>query len=163
VRRIVVLSLFSLLGCSDGPADRVWHRVSRGVIRSATTVEAYLIDVPERAPGKTVEHDWWKWPMKAGPVALDAATAKRLVDVFLDDASYYTGPPKACLPQPGVKYRFVRGTEVVTVLVCYECQQLMVQDPGGGGGSGDFDPAGPALVAIVKQLFPKDPGIQRLK
>lgn len=162
MRRIALLAVLAAGGCSDGPSDKAFPGGAAAVLRSAKTVEAFRIDVPEREPGKSFEPDWWKWPMKAGPAAVDAGTAARLAQILLDDRSYHTGAPKACLPQPGVKFRFVDGARSVTLLVCYECRQFMSQNSWGGGGAGDFDPGAPALEEIAKELFPKDGAIQAL-
>jgi hypothetical protein len=157
--RRAALLLAVLSGCSKGPADKAFPSDARDVMRSATIVEAIRVHVPE---GKDRQADWFAWTTKTGPVALDASRSKRLVDVLLDNATYYTGPPKACLPMPGVKYRFVQGTRSVAVMLCYECRQLFGRFSWGGGGFGDFDHGAPVLEEIAKQLFPSDGEIQSL-
>lgn len=162
MKRLALWGVLALAGCSDGPSDKAFSGAARSIMNGATVVEAYRIQTPPQGERPT-ELDWWKWPMKSGPVTLDAATSANLTGFLLDDRTYYTGPPKACIPIPGVKFRFVRGAEAVSVLMCYECRQLMVSVTGGRGGSGDFDRAAPALEQIAKKLFPGDREIQSLQ
>lgn len=162
MRRILPVALLALLGCGDARFGQMWSG-NQDVLRNATKVEAALLVVPDGPAGKPGALDYWSWPRKGAPVALDAATAKRAADLLLDEASYYRGPPKACLPMPGVELRFERGTTVVRVLLCLECRILAVRGPGGRADMDDFDPAAPALLEIVKKLFPDDPVIRLLK
>jgi len=162
VRRRAAVALFALLGCGDARFDQVWSD-SRDVVQNATKVEASLLAVPDGPSGKPGELDYWSWPRRGGAVTVDSAAAKRLADLLLDEKSYYRGSPKQCLPMPGVQVRFERGTSVVSVLFCFECRILAVRGPGGRTGMDDFDSAAPALLEIVKKLFPDDPGIRLLK
>src|SRR3954469_12013382 len=146
--RWAILALGALAGCGDARFGQVWSG-SRDVLRNATKVEASLLVVPDGPSGKRGGLDYWSWPRKGTPVVLDAATSKRVADLLLDEASYYRGPPKQCLPMPGVQLRFERGTSVVSVLLCLECRILAVRGPGGRTGMDDFDPAAPALLKIV--------------
>jgi len=162
VRKILPAALLALLGCGDARFGQVWSG-SQDVLRNATRVEASLLAVPDGPSGKRGELHYWSWPRKGSAVTVDAATSKRFADLLLDEASYYRGSPKQCLPMPGVELRFERGTSAVSVLLCLECRILAVRGPGGRTGMDDFDPAAPALLEIVKTLFPKDPVIQSLK
>jgi hypothetical protein len=162
VRGRAAVAVLALLGCGDARFGQVWS-ASRDVVQNATKVEASLLVVPDGPAGKPGELDYWSWPRKGAPVTLDAATSKRVADLLLDEKSYYRGPPKQCLPMPGVQLRFERGTSVVSVLLCLECRILAVRGPGGQTAMDDFDPAAPAFLEIVKKLFPVDPVIQRLK
>jgi hypothetical protein len=162
LRRLLPVALLALLGCGDARFGQVWSG-SQDVLRNATRVEASLLIVPDGPSGQRGELDYWSWPRKGAAVTVDAATSKRIADLLLDEASYYRGPPKKCLPMPGVQLRFERGTSVVSVLLCLECRILAVRGPGGRSDLDDFDPVAPALLEIVKTLFPKDPVIQSLK
>jgi hypothetical protein len=162
VRGRAAVALLALIGCGDARFGQVWNG-SRAVVENATKVEAALLVVPDGPSGKPGELDYWSWPRKGAPAALDAATSKRVADLLLDEKSYYRGPPKKCLPMPGVELRFERGTAVASVLLCLECRILAVRGPGGQTALDDFDPAAPALLEIVKKLFPADPVIRLLK
>jgi hypothetical protein len=156
MKAAAILALMTLTGCSESRFDRVWG-ASRGVLASATKVEAYRVAVPEKRDLLI-----WSWPMKSGPVALDAAASKRLVDLLLDEKSYEWGPPKACLPEPGVKLRFSDGKRAVSILVCFDCADLFIRSPDGKDKIASFVPSSRSLAAIVAPLFPKDPEIQGL-
>jgi hypothetical protein len=163
LRPVAILALLLTAGCGgDYRYGRVWSG-SKAVVLNADKVEASLLVVPDGPSGKPGELDYWSWPRKGAPVALDAAAAQRVKDLLLDEASYYRGPPKKCLPMPGVQLRFERGTSAVSVLLCLECRILAVRGPDGHVGMDDFDPAAPALLAIVQKLFPGDPVIRRLR
>lgn len=64
------------------------------------------------------------------PVALDTATARQLSTTLLDTKSY-RGGMTACLFDPAVAFRFSRGSEVVQVLVCFTCSDLVFEDSQG--------------------------------
>lgn len=155
-------ALAVLAGCGDARFGQVWSG-SKDVVLHADKVEASLLVVPDGPSGKPGALDYWSWPRKGAAVTVDAATSKRVADLLLNEASYYRGPPKQCLPMPGVQLRFERGTSAVSVLLCLECRILAVRGPGGQTGMDDFDPAAPALLEIVKKLFPADPVIQGLR
>jgi hypothetical protein len=155
--------LILLAGCSgDAKFSKIWGDL-RGTIGSPTKVEAYRIVMPEPKAGAGLNMDYATWKVTAGPIVLDAPTAQQLGAILLDAKSYYRGPPKSCLPLPGVRLIFTDGRRTVTLLVCLECSIVMVSSSDGHGGGDDFDPAAPAIVAIMKKLFPKDPEIQAFK
>ena len=60
-----------------------------------------------------------------------------------------------------MKLRFSKATQEAVVLFCFECRMLFVRTAHKTTVD-DFDPAAPALVDIVKQLFPKVALIQSL-
>lgn len=144
-------------GCGDPKFSKTWSPFE-DTVRNATAVEAQLIDV---ASAK-VESDWWKWKTKGEPVTVDPATARQLADALLDEKSYYRGPPKACKPMPGVRVRFTRGSEVVSILFCLECSTIMIKSGERGGGD-DYDPAKSGIVAAMKKIFPDNADIQAFK
>ena len=154
-----VLALLLLCGGCAGDArfNKVWSGLE-STITSPTRVEAFRITASKP------DMDYLKWAETAGPILLDGPTSKELAGILLDSKGYYRGPPKACIPTPGVKLRFTpaNGT-TVWVYLCFECRILIVYEGQSLRGSDDFDPAAPALAALVKKLFPKDPEIQALK
>jgi hypothetical protein len=99
----------------------------------------------------------------AGPIDVDAATAKELAAIFADDETYEFETAKACEFDPGVALRFARAGTVVDVLLCFSCDELAAYEGKKRVGGEDFDTARPRLVAIVKRLFPEDEKLQALK
>ena len=169
MRHGALLLVVFVVGCGDAKVDKVWGD-SRGVMRSASKIEFSWLDVPhpkEEPPGSkapsAMNFDYWSWGIKSGPLTADAAAAKLVADVLLDEKSYYHGPPKACLPMPGVMLRFIDSNRIVKILLCFECRMVMVRGPGGSESGGDFDPGAPALIAAVKAAFPKDADVQKLQ
>jgi len=174
MRDFWILALLALTGCGDARVDQVWSS-SRSVLNSAATVELSWLAVPDLSriavnPGdKPAERppapdmDYWHWADKSAPQSADATAARKLADVLLDEKSYYRGPPKACLPMPGVHLKFIDGKRVANVRICFECRMLFVRGPDGAGGGDDFDPGAAALIAALKAAFPKDAEIQALK
>lgn len=156
MRRWAILALAALAGCAESRFENVWS-ASRDVMRSATKVEVHRLDVPEKR-----DSNYWSWPTKTGPVALDAATSKRLVDLLLDEKSYEWGSPKACLPEPGVKITMTDGKRKVSILICFDCVDLFIRAPDGKVTVASFVPSFKVLAAIVAPLFPNDPQIQSL-
>jgi hypothetical protein len=53
-------------------------------------------------------------------------------------------------------------TKTVDVVFCFQCDILSVYQNGVAVASEDFDPIRPALVPLMKKLFPKDGEIQSL-
>jgi len=169
-----IVALLALAGCGDARMEQVWGG-ARSVLKSATKVEVTWLAVPDPSrnavlpgdkPGErppAPDMDYWHWADKSGPQSADAASARKLADILLDEKSYYRGPPKACLPMPGVRLKFIDEKRVATVLICFECRMLFVRGPDGAGGGDDFDPGAPALIAGLKAAFPSDAGIQRLQ
>jgi hypothetical protein len=129
-------------------------------LRSADRVEAYRIDkLPEPITSVSVSPS--DFPVLAGPVAVsetDNLTLRRT----LEDRSSYRHLRKACIPQPGVRLDFIHGADRLSVLLCFECDAAMNYMNGSYIGGGDFDDMRPALVGIVRSIFPNDQKIQSL-
>jgi hypothetical protein len=106
------------------------------------------------------------------PVPLDRNSAGRISALLVDERSYGSGDASGCIPQPGVKLRFVREEEHADVYLCFECGILISgdlpriagrEDPPGApvrsGRSGvwaQFDPSAAELHALLKPFFPND-------
>jgi hypothetical protein len=92
-----------------------------------------------------------------------------LPGVLLDEGTYSFRSAKGCTFEPGVAFR-IKNTndQVVEVLVCFTCNELMVTFiPGGDAKPAqkheDCDNAREVLVGIAKAAFPDDEVIQGLK
>jgi hypothetical protein len=162
MKRVLVLTL-AIAGCGDPKFSKTWGSLE-STVRGATAVEAQLLDNPydSEMDRSKIEYDWWKWKVKGKPVVVDAATAKQLADALLDEKSYYRGPPKACMPMPGVRVQFVKGAQTVVVLFCLECSMIFVRGADHLGGD-DYDPAKSGIVAAMKKIFPNNAAIQAYK
>jgi len=80
---------------------------------------------------------------------------------------------KACMLIPTVAFRIWRGKESVTVIICFNCDELVVLEENAPLSSfggieahfkvrGDFDWFRPELLALAKETFPTDQQIQAL-
>ncbi|HET7624870.1 MAG TPA: hypothetical protein VFM25_06345, partial [Verrucomicrobiae bacterium] len=68
---------------------------------------------------------------------------------------------KMCSPNYGVRIRFIRPGKKLDVYLCFGCEILLVRTPDGWKEE-NFDLGRPALVELLKQLFPKDEEIKKL-
>jgi len=110
-------------------------------------------DIPLDDPGLLV---------RFGPVAVESETGAEISRILRRPSSYGS-LLKSCLPQPGVGVRFVRGSETVDVLFCFECNILLVYHDGTFVSAHDFDVVAGQLARIVKQVFPNDAKIAALE
>lgn len=98
----------------------------------------------------------------SGPVSLDEERVRSLA-VILEDPKATRVSNKRCGFSPGVAVRWKDGPHALDLLICFQCSDLqyyfdekVVDDPY------DFVRVRPALVAEVKQMFPRDEKIQAL-
>ncbi|HET6248432.1 MAG TPA: hypothetical protein VFE47_12090 [Tepidisphaeraceae bacterium] len=101
------------------------------------------------------------------PVAkpLDTALAGRLSQIILNDKSYEWNTVKQCIINPGVGYRFWRGKESITVLVCFQCNEIGILPDITESQKMkilECDPARGALLELTKQALPDDQHIREL-
>lgn len=101
-----------------------------------------------------------KYRAAAEPKELPPNLAARISQMLVSPMTYRWGITRACLPSPGVRLSFVRGDERVDVLLCFECDILLVFRNDKYIGQGIFDGASNELVEAMKELFPADPVIQ---
>ncbi len=139
---------------------RVGGPAALAALRYAEQVEAYRI-------GELADRDNWQnagladYPILKGPLAVAPADIQTLTST-LQDRDSYSRVPKGCTPLPGVRVDFVHGNDRLSVLLCFECDSALYYLNDKIAGGGNFDPARPALVRIVRPLFPNDPKIQSL-
>jgi len=100
--------------------------------------------------------------IRQGPIRAVRDKARRLSDVLLDFDTYQWTVTKLCSPDYGVKVRFLRGTSLVEVLFCFECDILAVT-ANGATREENFDFNHNALVKVVQEIFPRDEKIARLE
>jgi len=82
--------------------------------------------------------------------------------ILTDPRTYNFEESKLCTFEPGVAFLIHRESEVMTLLICFKCDELAISIGEGGAATEDFDFARPRLVTLVQQLLPNDPAIQGL-
>jgi hypothetical protein len=169
-------------GCGgDAPSGRVrelWSEAAVAVLQNPTRVEVYRVlsraeggSVPATRPAETRPTTGQTridiWPVIGRSAEQDAAFARRLSAVLLDDKSFRWNVAKACTFEPAVVFRVYSGEAYVDVALCFGCEEVMVMVPPADGRPAhrnveDFDHVRTALVRLTKEAVPNDPFIAAL-
>lgn len=103
--------------------------------------------------------------------------AVRLAALLLDPKSYMIPgrDAKLCIFSPTVAFRVWKKSQFVDVLICFECDQLMVVEndpkvplrslgakPARFRVGGDFDSVVPELAKLVREAFPGDSSLEEV-
>jgi hypothetical protein len=131
-------------------------------LREPDRVEAYRLK-PVDFYGELQQSTVADFSIESGPIDVPREIRTRVSTALLADDSYGWDYAKPCVPRYGVRLTFIRGTERVDILFCFECDTLAVFHNDSVSGGEDFDPARPIFVKAVKVLFPQDKVIQKLK
>jgi hypothetical protein len=121
-------------------------------LQAATRLEVFRVRSSE-------EDDEWKL---VGGRHLSDDFRRRLVKVLLDKNSYL-GTTTLCAFDPGVAYRFWKGSKSVDVLICFKCNELCFGTKGDCESSIFFGPARAPLVRLAKRALPVDGAILALE
>lgn len=97
--------------------------------------------------------------VKSGEPVLVSTNLASQLSALLLDTNTLSGGAKRCGPEPGVVVTFSQGTRSVDLFFCFECEILVVNNM---NEQYDFDPGCPAILKIMKKIFPKDREIQSL-
>jgi hypothetical protein len=125
------------------------------IVKSAGTVTAQRID-SELADTKELAEEHPKIIDLGKPFDVPAAEAEALKAVFTESATYLS-PSKTCTFRANVRYGFVAGPDrKAEMVLCFGCGELEVWHKGRMVAFGPFDGGYGKLLAITKQLFPKD-------
>lgn len=152
------------------PDDPGALRVARflGPQRVAALTRADRVETLRLKPwagGAGVDGDFYGHRIIGAGPALSPAQIDDVRRLVFDAGSYVWESAKGCEFEPGVALRFYGGDpnlKPVDVLLCFSCDEWAFHNHG-AEASEDFDPIRPALLALVKALFPDDPVIQGLK
>lgn len=96
-------------------------------------------------------------------VDVSGEVARRLGAALLEPANLRGPVDKGCAFKPGVLVRAWDGPDAVDVVLCFECDDLVVYRGGEPVGASDFAPGRAALVAAVKAALPADREVQSLR
>jgi hypothetical protein len=131
------------------------------VVRFPERVEAWRIESPKKPVAEVSYLD--RWARLSKPVPLARNVVQQLVGILERPTTYSFDRAKGCEFDPGVQIHFVKGNQVVDVLLCFKCKELNVCHDGKRVGGEDFDNEEPALLALTKQIFPGDTAILELE
>jgi hypothetical protein len=130
---------------------------SLGAVRASERVEALPVKmVGEGLSSESVVEEL--------PTVLAPSVGAKLASTLLSVNSY-AGGMSACLFNPAVAFRFRQGTRAVQALVCFQCSELVFEEPGGRALSGRMrlGKGRPVLLAEAKRAFPQNRELQSLK
>ena len=146
--------------------DRVGHRGIE-LLRKAERVEVFRIksNTPDDwsvAGRREIEgHE-----IIAGAKERKHDYANRLASTLVNEKNGF-GFMKMCIWSPGVAFRLWHGKESATILVCFDCNDLVIKFYDSSGTvfhSSGFDFSGnqPALLRLAQEAFPSDPDLRKL-
>jgi hypothetical protein len=99
------------------------------------------------------------------PIPVPPAVSIRLSKILLAESSYAPFY-KPCVFEPGISFRFWKGTAAIDVFLCFQCDDLAFQPVGSpgalGGGKLSFDPSRTELALLVREARPDDKRYQAL-
>ena len=134
---------------------------SRLALARASRADAYRLkpltraEAPEGGPPSG-------YPVTAGPIRIPARLAAEIGEALTSTTTHGVEVPRGCFPTYGVRIRFHAGADVVDVLLCFECNMLLVFHNNEKSGGEAFDFIRPILVRASKAIFPDDNQIQEL-
>ena len=160
MRRFVLLSLLLTAGC--GPTaemDNMLPPATRAILSAPDSVRAFRLNLGPYPKDMVKPKTWPEVPTSA-EAPVEGAVRDEIRRLLLDSSSYdWEG--KGCIPRPGVKIRFTRGTSTAEVYVCLECLMLNFgAGPPENPYWGSWDPIASKFLRIVKGLFPNDAELQ---
>ncbi len=157
----VLIAAVPLSSAADKPArtaaDVLGGEEVVKAIRAAKKVEVY------RLKAQSLQRKPADYAATAGPSAVEAKVAAELAAALTGYESYERDLAVGCEPQFGVRTTHVSGSTTIDIVYCFDCDTLVVYRNGEKVGDGLFTPARKKLVAIAKQMLPKDEVIQGLK
>ncbi|MBL8795634.1 MAG: hypothetical protein JNM56_17140 [Planctomycetia bacterium] len=148
------------------PAESALNTAAVAALANAERVEAFRVD-PLSHDATTTDGRIEGYRITATAPAQGRTFAARLGQVLQDERTYYTGPAKGCKFSPGVVFRAWSGGSAVSVVLCFECDQLRATTRDEQGwvvheARADCDPGRAALVRLAKEVFTEDAEIQDL-
>jgi hypothetical protein len=147
----------------------VFGDLGLSTMKDATRVETFRIIDPSRHESpKDLVGEIERFPIIAKGEIQGKEFAVKMSTYLLDGKLYFFSPD--CIEDYGVAYRLWKGSDSVSLIVCYECYniQVFVRDAEGRlvheGGSSFRDAfGGPDVMReLAKLAFPSDAAIQAL-
>lgn len=99
---------------------------------------------------------------KKGPL-LSAEQVKRLQAVIFNAGTYDFNVQKRCVFNPYIGFIFEKSGKQAHALFCFSCDEVSYGRDGKQGNIEDFDPARKEILALARELFPRDVRLAGLK
>ena len=103
---------------------------------------------------------------RKAPVRLSLEQAKELKNLLTQPSAYEWEATSACLPNYGVLLTFHSNPEI-KITLCFECDMLAVyvgnKTKHGVNAVEDLDSISPRLLAIARDVYPKDSELAKIK
>lgn len=99
---------------------------------------------------------------RSSPVAVSSSISKAFSAALSDEKSHHRVNMTHCSPDYGMRLRFKRGSDMVTVDFCFQCKILRITD-GRSAIEESFDFEKNDFTKLAKELFPNDKTIQELR
>jgi hypothetical protein len=134
----------------DQILTRLFASAALAPMRAPDRVEA----LPMRAEGMGLSSTYH---VVEKPVALGPKTAQRVSATLLDKDSY-EGGISACMFDPGITFRFHKGTESVQAQVCFMCGEVIFETVAGRSLSRrlTLGEGRAPLLAAARRAFPNN-------
>jgi len=129
------------------------------------TGEAF--EKPPATNGENID----EWKIKQNGKTQGPLFARELANTILNETNSFAGSGaaiKGCLWTPGVAFRSWHGKESATIIVCFDCDSLLIEYGGvDGKGHGrvgmDFDGNREAFARLAQRAFPLDDAFKHLE
>lgn len=118
-------------------------------IRDAETVTAQRIDSTAQEQGPQIVTEL------GAPFTVPSSEAAALKKAFTQGKTFLS-PSKNCKFRANVRYSFATSKDKVSLVLCFGCGELEVWRGSELVSFGPFDGGYANILAITKQLFPKD-------
>jgi|GEM_PF-2022301 len=99
---------------------------------------------------------------KKGPL-LSAEQIKKLQAVIFNAATYDFNVQKRCVFNPYIGFIFEKSGKQAHALFCFSCDEVSFGREGKQGNLEDFDPARKEILALARELFPRDARLKGMK
>lgn len=131
-------------------------------LRSADSIRAFRIEPFYRHPSVSESFKdlprFGTYPILKESSRTNTALARAVADALLAEERFSPGGTLKCGFAPGVAYRMGNGTNILEILVCFQCDEIKMRPT---SGHEDyylrFETSRARLLALAEQAFPGDP------
>ena len=130
------------------------------IVRHPDKVDACVLRYFPPPNGKRENHERYE---DTAFIEVSAKSVAAIRDVLLADSTYIWDRVTICWPRYHTRMRFHRAGKVVAVDFCLDCSLVQVLRDGRFVGNGLFHKRFPGLLAELRQIFPNDNTLAKVK